>query len=211
MPLAFLLQDRARVRDTIDRILSDKEFRPAKSGLGDWIAEKFEKLVDWISELFGIPSAGSARAVLITFLILAAVLFGWALLRALARRRPAAVGLAGAPVADRRAATVAALRAAAREAAARGDHLAALRLAFRALVVGLSERGELAYRDAWTNRELLERGAPRREVLPLLAALVPRLDAQSFGREPATAEDFARIDSLCDRLLATREATGAAA
>jgi hypothetical protein len=202
MLLSLLLQDRARVKETIDRILAEKEFRPAKGGLGSWLAEKFEKLADWISELFGLHSVGSARAMLVTFLILVAVLLGWAVARAIALRRPAVLRNAPAPAPDRRAATVAALRAAAREAAARGDHLAALRLAFRALVVGLSERGDLAYRDAWTNRELLERGAPRREVLPLLAALVPRLDAQSFGREPATAEDFARIDSLCDRLLA---------
>ena len=195
------LQDRAQVRETIDRILAEKEFRP-KRGLGAWIAEQFENLVRWIEKLFGFHGEGSARAVLVTFLILAAVLLGWAFARSLARRRPVSAALEPARTADRRAATVAALRAAAREAAARGDHLAALRLAFRALVVGLSERGELAYRDAWTNRELLDRGAPRREVLPLLAALVPRLDAQSFGREPATPEDFARIDALCDRLLA---------
>ena len=76
-----------------------------------------------------------------------------------------------------------------------------MRLYFRALVLGLSERGELRYRDAWTNRELLELGAPRRDVLPLLLPLVPRLDAQSFGREPTTAEDVDRLASLCDRLL----------
>jgi len=199
--LPDLAQDRAQVRATIDRILAAKEFRP-KGGLGAWIAEQFEKLARWISELFGLRGEGSAHAILVTFLILAAALLGWAVARSLARRRPVVDRFAPASTSDRRAETVAALRAQAREAAARGDHLAALRLAFRALVVGLSERGELAYRDSWTNRELLDRGAPRHEVLPLLAALVPRLDAQSFGREPATPEDFVRIDALCDRLLA---------
>ncbi|HZO10199.1 MAG TPA: DUF4129 domain-containing protein, partial [Myxococcota bacterium] len=86
-------------------------------------------------------------------------------------------------------------------AAARGDRVAALRLLFRALVLGLSQRGELEYRDAWTNRELLERGAPPRDVAPVLAALVPRLDAQSFGHEPAVAEDVERLAALCDRFL----------
>jgi hypothetical protein len=90
----------------------------------------------------------------------------------------------------------------AREAADRGDHVAALRLLFRTLVVGLSERGELAYRDSWPNRELLERGAPKRDVLPILAPLVPRLDAQSFGREPAGPDDVARLTAVCDRLRA---------
>jgi len=206
MPIPLLLQDRQQVRDAIDRILAEKEFRPAKNGIGAWIGEQFEKLARWIAELFGLHGVGSARAMLVTFLILAAVLLAWVTARSLARRRPGVAGNPPVPAADRREATVAALRAAAREAAARGDHLAALRLAFRALVVGLSERGELKFRDAWTNRELLERGAPRRDVVPFLAALVPRLDAQSFGREPATPEDFARIDALCDRLLPKRSA-----
>ena len=70
-----------------------------------------------------------------------------------------------------------------------------------ALVLGLSERGELEYRDAWTNRELLERGSPRRDVAPILAGLVPRLDAQSFGHEPAGPADVENLSSLCDRLL----------
>jgi hypothetical protein len=200
-------EDRAQVRATIDRILAGREFHRAQDGFGAWVVKQLDKLGHWIGELFGLPSAGSARTVLLSFLTLAAVLLAWALVRALARRRPAVERLASTPAADRRAATVAALRAEARNAAARGDHLAALRLAFRALVVGLSERGELEYRDAWTNRELLDRGAPRREVLPLLAGLVPRLDAQSFGREPAGAEDFARLDALCDRLLSTGAAS----
>jgi len=120
----------------------------------------------------------------------------WIRERADAPPRPA-----GDAIEVRRAASVAALRREARAAAARGDRLGALRLLFRALVLGLSERGELEYRDAWTNRELLERGSPRRDVAPLLAGLVPRLDAQSFGREPAEPADVEHLASLCDRLL----------
>ena len=204
--IAFRLQDldRAAVRETIDGILARKEFRPADRGLSEWIAERFAKAVRWIADLFGLGDAGSAQAILVTFLVLTGVALAWFLARAFARARvPAGAAPAPSLGRDLRAATVAALRDEAREAAARGDHLAALRLTFRALVVGLSERGDLAYRDAWTNRELLERGSPRRDVLPVLAPLVPRLDAQSFGREPAGPEDVARLAAICDRLLGT--------
>jgi len=37
MPIPLLLQDRQQVRDAIDRILAEKEFRPAKNGIGAWI------------------------------------------------------------------------------------------------------------------------------------------------------------------------------
>ena len=195
--------ERAAVRETIDRILAQEEFRPAGRTLSDWIAERFERMARWLSELLGLGGAGSAKAVLVTFLVLGVVALAWVLARAIARRRetsPLAPAASAAP--DARRLTVAALRREAQAAAGRGDHLAALRWLFRALVVGLSERGDLAYRDAWTNRELVERGSPRREVLPLLAPLVPRLDAQSFGREPAGPEDVARLAAICDRLLA---------
>ena len=53
---------------------------------------------------------------------------------------------------------VLALRAAARTARAEGDVRLALRQLFLALFLGLGERGDLRYHDAWTNRELLRRG-----------------------------------------------------
>jgi hypothetical protein len=197
-----LLQDRTVVRETIDRILARREFQPADHSLSDWIGKQLERFFRWIGDLLGIADAGSVRTILMTFLVLAALGFAWSIVRALALRRKLDAPPSSAPAPDLRAATVDALRRMAREAADRGEHVAALRLLFRALVVGLSERGELAYREAWTNRELLERGAPRRDVLELLASLVPRLDAQSFGREPAGPDDVARLSAVCDRLLA---------
>jgi len=195
--------DRGEVRAHLDRILERDEFQHAPNALMRWIDEKLRRFAEWFGDLLGVADPRAAQRALIVFLGLLALALLWALFRMLRDARRASVGDgAPAPAGDAaRAAGVAALRRAARVAAAAHDHVGALRLYFRALVLGLSERGELRYRDAWTNRELLERGAPRQEVLPLLAPLVPRLDAQSFGHEPAGADDVARLADLCDRLL----------
>jgi hypothetical protein len=200
--------DPAVVRERVRRILARDEFDRGENKIARWLGERMETATEWIRDLLGL-SAGSARVALVILLSVAVLLALWALGRFLARRRAGAAGLGsetGASPASARAASVAALLREARAASSAGDRIAALRLYFRALVLGLSERGELRYRDAWTNRELLERGAPRRDVLPLLAPLVPRLDAQSFGREPASPEDVAHLAALCDRLFGRREA-----
>ena len=201
----FQASDPAEVRDRVHRILARGEFGQGESRIARWIGERLDEAARWLKDLLGIADPHSARVALYIVLGIAALALLWAIARTVANRRRgtgAREEEGNAPSeATLRAATVAGLRREARVAARRDDHLGALRLYFRALVLGLSERGELRYRDAWTNREILERGAPRREVLPLLAPLVPRLDAQSFGHEPAFPEDVARLAALCDRLL----------
>jgi hypothetical protein len=81
-----------------------------------------------------------------------------------------------------------------------------MRLEFTALVVGLGQRGDLEYREAFTNRELLERGRPGAEAERMLRPLVPELDRKSFGGEPAAPGDVARIAALCDRWLGAARA-----
>jgi hypothetical protein len=107
-------------------------------------------------------------------------------------------------IAERVASRVEALRARAREAEASGDWIEALRLDFFALVIGLGERGDLDYRDAWTNRELLERGMPSRKVELSLRPVVKRLDAHSFGHLPSGPEEVVEFREFCDRLLEGR-------
>jgi len=187
------LSTREEVRSTLEAILAREEFGPRRS----WLAERWRELLDWIgdwlSELFGITDPATERSIVIALLsLMAAVILTATVLRIVRwarerEERPAARTVRSSE--DRRAESVAALRREARAASARGDRVAALRLLFRALVLGLSERG-----------------APRREVAPMLAALVPRLDAQSFGHEPAGPADVDRLDALCDRLLARRHA-----
>ena len=101
---------------------------------------------------------------------------------------------------ERVASRVEELRRRAREAAAAGQWVEALRLEFFALVVGLGERGDLEYRDAWTNRELLERGSPHPAVERALRPVVRRLDAHSFGHVPSGPEEVAEFQAFCERL-----------
>ena len=196
----------AQVRAAIDEILAGSEFQQGTS----WLDRALHAIGEWLSELFpGLASNGglfveAARILVWIVLIAVAVFLGWIVARALLHLRPAAASVSG-PSADReddRALRVARLRREARGALSRGEHVLALRLEFTALVVGLGERGDLEYRDAYTNRELLERGKPGAEAERVLRPIVPELDRKSFGGEPADAGDFARLSALCDRLLA---------
>jgi hypothetical protein len=129
------------------------------------------------------------------------VVVAWVVIRSLRVRRARTSSPTPESPAISRAQRVSALRSAARAADARGEHVLALRLEFTALVVGLGERGDLEYRESFTNRELLERGKPGRHAESLLRPLVPELDRKSFGGEAATHADFARLAALCDGLL----------
>jgi len=93
------------------------------------------------------------------------------------------------------------LRADALAAEAAGDHALALRLFLFALVVGLGENGELEFRPAWTNRELIDRGRPKPAVERTLTALLDELDPKTFGSVPAEAADVHRMERVCDDLL----------
>jgi hypothetical protein len=165
-----------------------------------------EELLEWLDELAS-ESGVSDTAVEITLwivvglvVVLLVLLLGQALSAALrAERRPRdAADLDRGPSARERAARLRREALAAREA---GDRRLALRLGFFALVVGLGARGNLRYRDAWTNRELLHRGRPGRAELLLLSPLVDDLEAKDFGREPVTDEDLDRLETLCTKHL----------
>lgn len=197
--------DPEEVRAAIDEILASREFAPGSNvieRITTWIAEFLRSL---LPDGFIDPDTLGNVALVVVWIVLAAVagLVVWAVVRAFRSRNPDhAVGAGAAAVAvESRARRVARLRGEARAANARGEHVLALRLEFTALVCGLGERGDLEYRDAFTNRELLERGRPGREAEALLRPLVPELDRKSFGGEPATNDDFVRMSALCDRLV----------
>ncbi|MBL8858619.1 MAG: hypothetical protein JNL28_08955 [Planctomycetes bacterium] len=201
---------KAVVRDTIDEVLEQPEFRSGANALAQWFSETFRELLRKLSDIFGIDpgTVGTALVYIVYGLLFAAL--AWIIWR-IVRARLYAQDSEGddSPEIDpqvARRARVAELRRGARAARERNDLVLSLRLYFTALVVGLGEKGDLAYRDAWTNRELLERGEPRIEVERRLSPLVRELDAKSFGGVPATAEDVDEMAQLVDELLGAERA-----
>jgi C4-dicarboxylate-specific signal transduction histidine kinase len=198
-----------RVRALVEEILARDEYAN-QAQQGSWIVDLLEWLgefIDWQPTPAGVSLAMElARGSLIIVGIVALAWLLFLLARGLrsAAERPAEEDGAREVLVRR----VAQLRAAALAAQQRGDRIEALRLYFFALVVGLGERGELRYREAWTPRELLARGALRPTLHAALAPLMADLDAHSFGRAPAGADDVRRYSELCTRLLGSDDPPG---
>ncbi len=185
----------------LERALARPEMRDHENLLERWLERFFVWLGDLFDFGFAPPVAGAAARVLL-WLVLAGLLVGLvALLLRLARERFPARRVQPATGQAQVAARVAELRARARAAEAAGDWLGALRLYFFALVVGLGQRGDLEYRDAWTNRELLLRGEPSPELAATLSPLVRELDERSFGSLVAGPEDARRFAAVGERML----------
>jgi hypothetical protein len=184
------------VRAAVDEVYARPEFSDDSS----W----FSELLEWLQGLFGEGSGEAAVdlgwVVLWLLVVILAGLAGWAFVRLGGRLPdgPARRGSATSRVSRR----VSELLGRARKAREQGDLVLALRLTFFALVVGLGRRGDLEYRDAWTNRELLARGHPSADVSARLGPLVDELDLKMFGEEETTEGDLERLDELCRRWLA---------
>lgn len=198
----------AQARGSVEEILQSEGFVNANR---NWFSELLDAYFEWRDGSFDpdpISTGGGSSAWDFQVLIFAAiivvvlVLIGTLVSRHFAGRRHDQ--RLGGTVRERIASRVEALRARAREAEAAGDWIEALRLDFFALVIGLGERGDLDYRDAWTNRELLERGMPSRKVEHSLRPVVHRLDAHSFGHLPSGPEEVVEFREFCDRLLEGR-------
>jgi hypothetical protein len=201
--------DPERVRTLVHEILNRQEYAPAEER-GSWLAD----FLEWLGDVFDFQLSPGGVSVAIdlargALLIVGAAVLVWLFVvlgRALreARGRTHVEESADATLVRR----VAELRAVAAAAEERGDRIEALRLYFFALVVGLGERGELRYREAWTPRELLARGELRPALHAALAPLMANLDAHSFGRMPAGEADVRRYAELCSRLLGPDAAAG---
>lgn len=186
----------ARVREALDDVLADGRFRV--NPITEWLSQFWDKVRD---ALFGAGGAldGLGPVLAWTFwgvLLLVVVAIVFLIVRSIRLRRRR-VGGKGEHVPNPVERRVAELLAQARLAEAEGDRLRALRLYFFALVVGLGQKGELRYRDAWTNRELLERGRPSSSLRTKLQPIVHDLDRKSFGGEPVLDEDVRRLEALC--------------
>jgi hypothetical protein len=193
----------SEVRRVVEEVLARPEFRSARAREPSVLSRFWDWLSDWLSSVFGISPAGAGQLILwvgCALLLAAAVFVLLQLWRAMQSARASDGATALDPHAERRL-RVGELLERARAASAAGELALALRLYFSALVIGLGERGDLEYRDSWTNRELLERGRPAPAALSLLKPLVPGLDRKSFGHEPTSPADVEALESLCARLL----------
>jgi len=191
------------VKDALERVMGRAGFVPEEQG---WFGRTLENFVKWLNEVFDIRPGvvGDLFATLLYVLLgLLIAWLVWLVVRSIvdARRARARALAALPPPPETLAARLARLLAEARAAESAGDHLRALRLYFWALVVGLSQRGELAYRDAWTAREMLARGRAGADVRARLEPLVREIDGKSFGNEPCNAQDSARLAAVCREFL----------
>jgi hypothetical protein len=193
---------RTQVRAKIDEILARPEF--AKSTGPSALEQFIDRLLHALGELFGVE-VGAARLMLwvvVALIVCAIAVVTWRTVRtSRAQARVRTARGVEITAADQRHERVADLRARAGAARAAGQHLLALRLYFTALVVGLGEAGDLEYRDAWTNRELFERGRPKPAVASALAPLLADLDHKSFGGAAATERDVDAMAQLVEKLL----------
>ena len=185
----------AEIDAALERVLAGPAFHEEASAL----ARFFDQLVEWLS--FEGTVSGlkllywivlSAAALLLVWLVVHGLRTAW--------RTRATSTISAAPE-DPRARALALSRAAA-EARRAGDLRLALRLYVSAVALGLGQRGEVEYRDAWTNRELLARGQPGPRALELLLPLVRELEPAEFGRAAVRESDVDRLERVCDELLA---------
>ena len=183
-------QERA-TRETLDRRLEEVFARPEFQDRGD-LEESLGNVFEGVGE--GIAQAGGTMVRLLPiFLFLGLLYFTVRAMRANRGRTEFGEVRGAVSVKER----VAELFAEAREARGRGDRRLALRLYCFALVAGLGASGDVSYRPAWTNRELLRRGQPKADARRLLEELISELEPKEYGRDEVTEGDLEHLEGLC--------------
>ncbi len=184
-----------QVRRELDRILASPEFSSEQS-VG-------EEVIEWILErLDGADVGAGSRMLFWSFAILVGLLLVLLLYKILriawvGSRQAEEVLAAPVSIRDR----VRELRLSARQASSEGDLPRALRLLFFGLVLGLGDRGDLEFREAWTEREILRRGNPRPRARELLERLLGEMEAKRFGGESVDLADVERLEGICEQFL----------
>lgn len=178
------------VVSTLGDILDGPEFQQERT--------LWDEFLDWLDANFeSVPVGGFdevVRVLLVTGLVLLTLIYTVAWIRYLRRRaRPVEAAMAASDAELERARS---LYAEAEAARAAGRDRRALRGYLHALLLVLGRTG-LAYRSAWTNRELLRRGSPTPEARALLSSLVERYEPKEFGREAVTEADLVLLEERC--------------
>lgn len=200
--------DPARVRAIVARMLPVASTRRVNL---DWLRKIFERLLQWVEELFTIlPDihGGTSRTLAYIALGLAASVLAAALFlagRALLRRfAPYAAGhqpdieiaLRGAASPDPDS-----LLDRSRRTAARGDYREAIRLLYLALIWKLNFAGLVEYHPATTNWEYL-RSLRDGQSRPPLESLTTIFDRICYGAARAAQPDYEECERLFDSVLA---------
>ena len=204
-----LVQERAIAVEEVDaaltRVLDGPEFRRERTLL--------DEMIEWLGANFGTEAVELLGP--LTRWIFAAALVGallWSALVLVRALRSQGAGAAAGPARTSPLERARALLVRAREARSSGDLRLALRLYLHALLLGTSQAGELVYRDAWTNRELLRLGEPSPRVRTLLDAIVREYEPKEFGRAEVATGDLERLEELvATHLPAVQPANGGAA
>ncbi len=178
----------------------------ARPEFGDRVPTWTERFAEWLERSFGHVAGGGLEIVIeVALIVVFALGVAWiatVMIRARrARRRTAAAPLRATRSTANVAERIDELFGRADAARRAGDRALALRLYFFALVVGLSRRGDLQYKDSWTYRELLERGGPSADVRSELASWLDSIDRKSFGTDPTSDADIERVMRACRERL----------
>ncbi|MBE1531403.1 DUF4129 domain-containing protein [Actinomadura algeriensis] len=201
--------DREQAREMARRELEKQVYQREEPS---WLERTWNDFLDWLRELLnrapsGEPQGGSGSgllAIVVIVLVLAAAI---ALVAWLMWGRGNPRSRRGALLDEERPATALDHRTAAERHAAAGQWAEAIRERLRAVARDLEERAVLGPRPGRTADELAgEAGAAVPELADALRAAVRIFDDVWYGDRPGTADGYAQVKDLDDRLRAARPA-----
>ncbi|MFC5180082.1 DUF4129 domain-containing protein [Actinomadura harenae] len=198
--------DRDTARELARRELEKPLYQRDKPS---WLERMLERLGEWLRELFSHAQAPNAKGggsagwvsigVIVLVVILAAALVFWLMRGGLNRRSKRD------PLLDDEPSTSTDHRAEAERLAAAGEWPGAIRERLRAMARDLEERAILSPRPGRTADELAtEAGAALPDLADDLRATVRIFDDVWYGDRPGSAEEYARVTAVDDRLRSTK-------
>ncbi len=204
---ASAMQDK---RERLENILARPEYQPEEkreSIIQKWFGKLIELIWRLLALLFGgsrplTASSGTITAVriLIVLLTAAALMFGAIKLarRLQGRGKPEkemeARQVLGEEIEEN--VTAADLLAKAMELARQGEHRAAIRRAYIALLCDLEQRDKLRLHRSKTNRDYLDALRPEQRIYPSFSVMTDAFEHVWYGEERATEEEFKDFVSL---------------
>ncbi|RFU41513.1 DUF4129 domain-containing protein [Actinomadura logoneensis] len=199
--------DRETARELARRELEKPVYQRDKPS---WLERTLDRFAEWLRDLFSHAQAPNAKGggaegwlsigVIVLLVILAAAVVLW-LMRGGRNRRSAK----DEALLDDEPSTSADHRTEAERLAAAGEWPGAIRERLRAMARDLEERAILSPRPGRTADELaIETGAAIPELADDLRTAVRIFDDVWYGDRPGSAEEYARVTAVDDRLRSTK-------